>query len=236
MLERFCPKCGSTEGPFVEGFCKNCYLQDHKMLEIPDKFEILFCKKCDRIKLKNVWLKYENTDAIAEYLLHKLKMEDLRKADFKIKFMPLKENYLSAKITVKGIFKGLPVLIEKDTEIKLSKTNCPDCSRIAGGYFEGILQVRSDNPNKIERAKRFVDLFLKRQKDDPLAKIIKRISLPNGFDYYVGSKRVVFQLARELKAEFEGRMGTSNTLMGLKEGQEIKRLTVCVRFDEEGKE
>ena len=233
MLERFCPKCGSTDGPFVEGFCKDCYLQDHKMLVIPDKFEIDFCKKCNRIKLKNEWLKYENTEEIADYLLDKLKMEELRKANFKIKFTPKKENVLSANISVKGIFKGLPVAIEKDLELKLAKTNCPDCSRIAGGYFEGILQLRSDNPNQIEKAKRLVDSFLKRQKDNPLAKIIKRISLPNGFDYYIGSKKVVFQAARELKEEFEGRMSTSNTLMGLKEGQEIKRLTACVRFDEE---
>jgi len=232
MLERFCPKCGSTSGPFIEGFCKECYLQDHKMLVIPDKFEIEFCKKCNRIKLKSDWLKYENTEEIAEYLLEKLKMEELRKADFRIKFTPKKENIMSAKISVKGVFKGLQIELEKDVELKLAKTNCPDCSRIAGGYFEGILQVRSDNPQKIEKAKKFVDFFLKKQKDNPLAKIIKRIPLPNGFDYYVGSKKVVFQLARELKEEFEGKMGTSNTLMGLKEGSEIKRLTACVRFDE----
>ena len=232
MLQRFCPKCGATEAEFIEGFCKNCYLQDHKMLEIPDKFEILFCKKCNRIKLKNDWIKYGNVESIAEYLLQKLKTEELKNADFKIKFMPQKENYLSAKIFVKGKFKGVQISLEKDIEIKLAKTNCPDCSRIAGGYFEGILQVRSDNQKKIEKAKKFVDYFLKRQKDDPLAKIIKRIPLPNGFDYYIGSKKVVFQLARELKEEFEGRMSTSNTLMGLKEGSEIKRLTACVRFDE----
>ncbi len=51
-LKRFCPACGSEKGPFIQGLCRECFLQKQKLVEVPEKIEVTHCPVCNKIKLK----------------------------------------------------------------------------------------------------------------------------------------------------------------------------------------
>jgi nonsense-mediated mRNA decay protein 3 len=233
-MNEFCPKCGSTQGPFLNSFCYSCYLEDHELIVVPDSFDIERCVKCGRTRLSGKWVA-ENNSFIAEFLEKKAKLKEMDDADISVEFEESPKGEQVAKITARGEVAGKKVTVSKIILINFKRVACPSCGKISGGYFEAKLQIRWDSPRDIQKEKSLC-LDLKRMlavmgESNPMALVTEENELPNGRDIYIGSNKAARTALSTIKSKFGAKVLSSAKLAGIDEhGNERYRITYSVRL------
>lgn len=128
----------------------------------------------------------------------------MRGLDIKSSF---KGNKIRLEIHVTGVYGGVEFSEEIQAEVRTQSKACPVCSRIAGGYYEAVLQFRTDfDPRKM------LDLEF----------ISKVEGVRGGFDVYVTSSNYARKVSRELsKKGFL--VKESKKLVGMRKGETTYR-------------
>ncbi len=204
-----CPKCGksSKETRFMEAFCVECYPYN---LKTPEKIEIEICKRCGKMRLKGEWVEY-NSKKLEEYIAGKCKGE--------FESVEYNADNETAVFTVR---KGdSEARVERNIPFKKQIVICPTCSKIAGGYFEAIIQLRG-NENEIKKYKNILSRMLGRRTF--ISKIDEK---KEGTDLFVGSTRVVLETIAELGLKRK----ITRKLSGAKQGKRFYRTTFLLRFE-----
>lgn len=240
----FCPKCGKeTE---AEGLCNACFADKYVVFQVPLVLDVKICAKCPSYKIGEVWVE----TSLAEY-------EDLaRKAAVKTVRMALSVNkevdqpqitvvpeltgpyVVTVHVTVTGSIEGRPVSTTVDVEGRVRRETCDICSRIAGGYYEAVVQIRAEGrtPTKqeIDRCLKIIEnVFVRASKTgDRLAFITDIFPLPEGADLYVGSTACARHASRTIVDEFGGSLIESPKLVGAVGGKGVYRVTFAVRLPE----
>lgn len=205
MTELVCPKCGRKSGDieFIEAFCADCY---PAKIKLPKKLEIEQCKACEKVRIRGEWMPYSKK-AVAEHVAGKCRGE----------FDSVEYDMDEANLifTVKGKKK---VVLAANVEIKT--VMCAYCSRMSGGYYEGLIQLRG-NPKKINK---YADIFFKKLSKKTF--IAKEEEKHGGLDIYVGSSKAVVNLLPELKVDAL----ITKKLVGRREGKRLYRTTFLLRL------
>ncbi len=134
-----CPKCGNNSDTekFIGTFCINCAAPRIK-LKYPKEISIEECKHCTRIKIKGIWVK--GHQPLGDYITSKCKGEFSRvvydEENEQLVFYINKE--------------GNSIRITKYMDLEKTITTCIDCSRLSGGYYESIIQLRGEKV-KVEK-------------------------------------------------------------------------------------
>lgn len=205
MSGLICPKCGkkSEDIEFIEAFCVECYPTN---IKVPRKIEIEQCKSCEKMRIRGEWMPY-NEKKIAEYIVSKCK------GDFdSAEYIP-EEGII--RFTIKG-----KKQIEKEIKVEMKTVLCRNCSRISGGYYQGLIQLRG-NQKKIEK---YADLFVKKLSKKTF--IAKEEEKHGGLDIYVGSSKAVVELLTELRLTAL----ITKKLVGREEGKRLYRTTFRIRL------
>ncbi|MCZ7398745.1 MAG: NMD3-related protein [Candidatus Methanoperedens sp.] len=240
MTALFCPKCGNNADVFYENVCKNCFIKDKKLLECPAVLFAKICPVCGSVYKRGKWsTKEDESETIIECVKGSLKLDN-QVSDLDITLSPKQLDYSRYRVHIdaKAMIKGMPVEIEQDTEVRISWETCDTCSRISGGYFEGIVQVRAEKriPTKEElgRCKDIAESVSARsqEKGDRLAFIAKTEELGEGTDFYVGSIKLGKQICRAVIDVFGGKFTESPKLVGQKNGEDLYRITYALRLPE----
>lgn len=203
MSELICPKCGRTSDKveFIEAFCIDCYPDN---IKCPRKIEIEQCRSCEKIKIRGEWTRFSRK-AINDYVISKCK------GDFEAAEYDLDEQMAEFDIGKKR---------KKKIELVLLPVLCQQCSRMSGGYFQGIVQLRGD-PRKVGKwADRLYEKLSKR------TFIAKEEEKHGGIDIYVGSSKAVVELLSELR--IDSTMTTK--LAGVEKGKRYYRTTFLIRL------
>ncbi len=125
---------------------------------------------------------------------------------------------------------------ELETEVRIIREACDMCSRISGGYFEAIVQIRATdrNPedNEKKRCEEIADDVLKRMrlKGDRMAFISNTSEVKEGIDLYIGSANAARHICKEVNSQLGGRFSESETLQGRKDGKDMYRVTFSLRL------
>ncbi|MBU0591361.1 60S ribosomal export protein NMD3 [Candidatus Micrarchaeota archaeon] len=207
MIELICPKCGKTnkQMDFIEAFCINCY---PIKIETPAKIETERCRECGKIKLRGEWVTYTDKK-FAKYIISKCK------GTFST------AEYDNAKNTITfTIDKQTETTIKRDIILDVKTNMCGHCSRISGGYFQGIVQLRGDE----KRIKKHADQLI-----EQLAKktfLTKTEEKDGGFDIYVGNSKAVVELFSKLKIKVR----ITKKLVGAEQGKRLYRTTFLIRL------
>lgn len=201
-----CPKCGRNdkEIKFLEAFCVDCYPFN---LKLPAKVEIEFCKRCNRMRIRGEWMQFSRRK-LEEHIASKARgeFESVRYDSEKGEMI----------FTVKNEVKiSRPFKFEKKIVI------CPDCSKIAGGYYESIIQLRG-NEKKVAKYAKILTKMLSRK-----TFITKSEEKHGGVDIYAGKTKVVLGVVAELGL----RAKITRKLVGVKEGKRFHRATFSIRFE-----
>jgi len=204
-----CPKCGKTskEKKFIEAFCVDCYPYN---LKTPEKIEVEVCKRCRKMRLRGEWIEYSKKK-LEEYIASKCRGE-FSSVDYDV-------DRQTATFTIK---KGdSEAQVEREVPFKENIVICPDCSKIAGGYFEAIIQLRG-NEAKIRKYAKLLTKMLSRS-----TFISKVDEKKEGTDLYVGSTRTVLDTMAELRIKRK----ITRKLAGTKHGKKFYRTTFLLRFE-----
>jgi nonsense-mediated mRNA decay protein 3 len=205
MSDLICPRCGrSSRGlRFIEAFCIDCA---PVRLECPQKVEIEVCTRCLRIKLRGEWTPSSEK-----------KIENILISRCRGEFVGFSYDHEAGQVEFEL---GSGVKLRRDLLLEMKKTICQQCSRISGGYYEGIIQLRG-NP---EKAEKYAEKLVGRLgKSTFIAKVDEK---EEGIDIFVGSSKAVVSLMSD-----EGvKALITKKLIGRDQGKRLYRTTFLIRL------
>ncbi|MEA1984819.1 MAG: 60S ribosomal export protein NMD3 [Euryarchaeota archaeon] len=238
MNSIICPKCGKDTEKLYGNVCKDCYLKQLTLLELPLVLHVKICATCGAHFDRGKW---KDTNDIEDVIIEKVNDELLvheDAEDIDLYIDPIKKTpYLyNARVEIYATVYGDPVHEEVTTEVRLDREACDICSRVAGGYFEAIVQIRgtgrtptADEKKKCMHITNEV-LTQMEKKGDRLAFISHTIDFKDGIDLYIGSANAGRHLCKTIKTEIGGSFTESPSLFGQKDGKEIYRITFAMRL------
>jgi len=217
MKKKFCPKCGREADHFIEGLCDECFKERFKLIEVPEKIKIMICKNCGRINGID-----PKKQTIEDVIRKKIKIRG------KIKNLFIKETKKIGKkiyfdIEAIGKIGNIQKNENEKTVVLISERLCDYCGKVKGGYYEAIIQLRSENNENIANAFENINKIMKNNKG-LLTKIEKR---SNGIDIYITPKSLVDKIIRNIPHKETKK---SYSLVTIKEGKDLYRTTLLLRL------
>ena len=168
-----CIICGKSS---KDKFCENCFSKRNELFNVKN-LKLNFCENCNSYFEKN-----------KEQDINELIKKNI-KSNNKIKKIKIKKNKIGNKIIVNIICIGyiinsLEKVENKNFYIFLKKRKCDKCSKMSGGYYEAVIQIRNNlamnkiktNSNSfIEKVKNGYNIkFLHKKDAEIVAKNLKK--------------------------------------------------------------
>jgi len=161
--------------------------------------------------------------------------EDLK--NYHIELIPsMKEDdHIEVDIIVSGTLDDMPVEVSRSVDINLNKKMCDRCSKISGGYFQGIVQVRGDSRSlenyEMEKIRRIsTDISRRMLESERMAFILNIEEIDEGIDIYTGITELARKISKNITEEFGGSYSESASLIGMEDGQEVYKVSFSVRL------
>jgi nonsense-mediated mRNA decay protein 3 len=198
------------------------------------------CSNCGAHFNRGRWTNDYDIDEIVirtvedELLIHE-KAEDI---ELYIEPRQMTPHLYRVRVEVDATIIGEKIHQEIETEVRIGRMACDMCSRISGGYFESILQIRATNRRLSDEEKKecmaIVNSILKRmrKKGDRMAFISNSIDDREGIDLYMGSANASRDICKEVISELGGTSSESPNLFTRKDGKDVYRITFALRLPE----
>ncbi len=263
-----CYKCGKEiKDTDVDGQCPECFEQDNPLFELPEEVSKDVCQNCLSYKREGKWIDPDTTEIVEttfevseEALIEAINLNDGIEEWYIVnnlpEFVDAGELYVNYSVTrdhsdrlpgdvtleVKAVGKLVQDVLQiKDSNLRVRTVpgQCKRCSKMAGGYFESIVQVRAENreifsderDKIVEIAKKKIDSILDQ---DRMGFLSKFDNMDEGVDFYMGSKSAARKLAEELRVKLGGDISESYTTVGWnnQESKEVSRNTTLLKIPE----
>jgi len=223
-----CAVCGRETEYEV---CADCYLERYDIHHFHPYVELKLCPKCGKAYSAG-WK--ERDSALYETISKNFSCDPEFKINgFEVDFGENREN--RGILRVEGIFRGNKIILDLPFELRQKLETCERCSRIYGGYFESIIQLRAENREiereEIEKAKKLIDEAIEKS-NHPFAFVSKVVERREGVDYYIGDRNLAKKVAKRIEGELGGKLTESKKLSGRKDGRDVYRTTYSIRFRE----
>ncbi|MCQ1537164.1 NMD protein affecting ribosome stability and mRNA decay [Methanosarcina sp. KYL-1] len=235
-----CPKCGRECEKLVVSVCRDCFLENFKLIDLPLVLHVRICGRCGAYFHKSRW---ENIGRLENVVLRAVEDTLFIHADAEDVELYLEPKEITpytymVRAEVDARVRGEPVHAEAETEVRVQRVACDMCSRESGGYFEAIIQIRAAGRFPTEEEKRRCAAIVResmesmKKKGDRLAFITDAQELKEGADFYMGSMNASRQVCKLISSELGGTFSESPTLVGMKDGKNLYRITFAMRLPE----
>ncbi len=238
MTSTICPKCGNDTSLLLSGVCRECFFQNFVLAQLPQVIQARICATCGARFTRGRWT---DEDDIGTVVLKTVEdnlsiHEAAENVEVCINPRQLTPHMYKVEVEVVAKVQGETVTTELSSEIRIIRESCEMCSRMSGGYFEGILQIRAaeriPTENELDACLRIVNITIDRMraKGDRLAFITDTIRSKEGLDLYIGSVNSGRHICKAIIDEMGGTYTESPSLFGQKDGKEIYRITFSMRL------
>jgi nonsense-mediated mRNA decay protein 3 len=231
---RFCPKCGKKTDELFDSLCKECFTKEIRLIDV-EKFviRVCVCENCGGY-FKG---KGKERTSIEEAVVDSVRKEIRKRygCECKVEVAELgkeikaDENKASVFLDVKAELEGVEIEERGEIEVIFKKETCDRCSRIAGGYYEGIVQIRAEDriPTDEELAMAEELAYSLLGEADFVS---EERMLKEGLDIYVSSMECGRRISRWIVNKLGGSFSESRKLYGRKDGRNIYRVSFSVRL------
>lgn len=235
-----CPKCGTECDKLFDSVCRDCFFEGFKLIELPLVLHVRICSSCGAYFHRSRWENVGNLEEVVLKAVENALFIHSEAGDVELYLEPKEITpyiYL-VRAEVDAVVKGEPVHAETETEVRVQRIACDMCSRESGGYFEAIIQVRAAGRFPTEEEKRRCTAIAReamesmKKKGDRLAFISDYQEQKEGVDLYMGSMNASRQVCRMIISELGGNFAESPTLVGMKDGKNLYRITFAMRLPE----
>lgn len=238
----FCVVCGKeTDEELRGGECASCYLEKNVLASVKDHVDVEVCVHCHARKRGEIWLEGHGElapvveDAVREGVVF-AKVVD--KPRLRVEVVPEDERNFTVIARAGGVAEGVPFETELRTRSRIKNGTCVRCSRVQGGYYESIVQVRSTKRElSIEErralktlASRFIERIV--SDGDRNAFVLRDQDVDTGIDIYMGTTNSGRMLAKQIANEWGGKVSEHPKTVGQKDGLDLIRLTFAVKLPE----
>lgn len=219
------------------GVCKRCRIEQLRLVEIPEVLEARVCPVCEARLMRGKWSPGELIDAVVASVQDSLRIHpDAEDVHVEITPREMDHSTWRVDVHVSARVYDEPLSEDREVEVRVKRDTCDRCSRIAGGYYEGVVQVRVEgrrpDPEEIDRAVEIAYDVVDRlyRAGDRMAFITKVEEPAEGADIYVGTHAAGRQISRAIISELGGHVSESPKLVGKREGKDIYRVAYAVRL------
>jgi len=235
-----CPKCGIESNKFFNLVCRDCFFETFKLIELPLILHVSICSNCGAYFHKGRWENIGNLEYVLVSAVENVLQIHIEAKDVKVSLEPkeITPYVYIVRVDVDAVINEEIVHAVGETEVRIQRRACDMCSRESGGYFEAIIQIRAAGRYPTEKESRHCSALASRvietmkKKGDRLAFISEVREKKEGLDLYIGSMNVGRQICRLIISELGGSFAESPTLLGMRDGKNIYRITFAIRLPE----
>ncbi|MFQ6059787.1 MAG: 60S ribosomal export protein NMD3 [Thermoplasmata archaeon] len=227
----FCVECGA-EGKVYQSLCEKCFLEKHKLAQLPEILDIEMCKECGSFLIDGKWVRTPMERAI-EMLLDSVIMyeKSVNNSQLTVEHSPEDEKNISIRVHCDMYVEDLRAEKVMRSKVRIKTSQCITCTRRKSKYYEAILQVRAEGRNLSDDELESIHQFVHERVDAASeAFISQEEKLHGGIDFYLSSRAVARNLSKELAALYTAQERSSAKLVGRKDGQDLFRVTHSVRL------
>lgn len=235
-----CVECGREVPQLIGGSCPECFVGKTSLLDAPLVLDVELCSHCDARHVGNHWIdpdEGEPLEWIREQAVRAvLKVHPaVHGGVIDVEEVAQDDKNFRTTARMQGTVEGVPVTVEREIVVRLRRSVCDRCSRMFGGYYAAIIQLRATDraitDGETRRAHRIIGDELDRQRaaGNRESFLTKSGPVPGGFDYYLGDIEGTRGVARLLAEKLGGTYEEHAKLSGRKEGEDIYRVTFLVR-------
>ena len=238
----FCVVCGKeTDEELRGGVCAACYLEKNALATVKDHVDLEVCVHCHARKRGEIWMEGHGSfgpiveDAVREAVQFE-KVVERPKLDLDVRAED--ERNFSVAIRARGVAEGVPFDKQLSTRSRVKNATCLRCSRVQGGYYESIVQVRAARREMDKAEKRAIKAmaskFIERvvSEGDRNAFVLRDEDADRGLDIYMGTTNSGRMLAKQIATEYGGKTTEHAKTVGQKDGLDLIRMTFAVRLPE----
>ena len=240
MIEKeFCVVCGATDRPLEDGLCGECAADRTTLLSAPKRGTVTICPTCGARRVGSHWERQGSS--------HLLTAEDLNpflEIHPEVGIRTIRWEETGATATVRDYlgrarvtFRGAAREVEVPLSVRWISHSCPDCSRKSGKYYTAVLQLRGPADGSGQRADELRSrldhrwtALLAEARPDWREAFSWSEGLPEGWDCFFTDTLAARSIARLARERFGASLKESASLFGRKDGHDVYRVTVCVRF------
>ena len=230
----FCIACGSPPPLTSERLCENCLRTRTVFSQLSERIQQHRCAKCGMHEVEKRWVRIEDRELGELRLRENLGVtEGAIAVTVDMAYQPIDDRTARLHVTVDGELEGYKFENQHEVLLQTSNAVCPSCTRKAGAYFEATMQLRSAgrrlSEEELKDLRGTLDELLDELESDPMFFVTKEGPVTGGWDLQLGSKALARTWARRLVRRFGGTTKETSTLVGMREGSEVTRLTLSYR-------
>ena len=230
----FCIACGSPPPLTSERLCENCLRTRTVFSQVSERIQQHRCAKCGMHEVEKRWVRIEDEELGELRLRENLGVtEGAIAVTVDMAYQPIDDRTARLHVTVDGELEGYKFEDQHEVLLQTSNAVCPSCTRKAGAYFEATMQLRSAgrrlSEEELKDLRGTLDELLDELESDPMFFVTKEGPVTGGWDLQLGSKALARTWARRLVRRFGGTTKETSTLVGMREGSEVTRLTLSYR-------
>jgi nonsense-mediated mRNA decay protein 3 len=207
-------------------------------MTVAPRVEGITCPTCGSRRTGAIWQDspLSRADLAGELAIQAVRLAtEAKEPEFRVATRERSPNRTEARVRVRAELFGVPVEDEATVEVIFREESCDRCSRISGGYFEGVVQVRADGrrltPHERDVAARIAGEVEERlQVGGSRLSFISRMTEEEGLDIIVGQNTMGEQIAQEITGALGGRYTVHPKLAGEKDGKRLYRITYSIRL------
>lgn len=239
----FCVVCGK-EKPLEElrgGVCASCYLEKNVLASLRDHVDLEVCVHCHARKRGEIWLEgHGSMEPIVEEAVREAVQwaKAVERPRAQVEIVPEDERNYTVRVRASGVAEGVPFETDLKTRSRVKNATCVRCSRIQGGYYEAIVQIRATKraigKEEMRALKGLASKFIERvvSEGDRNAFVLRDEEVDRGLDVYMGTTNSGRMLAKQIAQEFGGKITEHAKTVGQKDGLDLVRMTFAVRLPE----
>ncbi len=236
-----CVECGTDAPRLIDGACPRCFVKQAPLLTAPGVLDLEVCAHCDARHVGAHWIDPDEGEPL-EWIREQATRAALsvhprvESALLQLDETPQDEKHFQYRVHLSGEVDGADVQADAEVLVRMRKGVCDRCSRMFGGYYAAIIQLRATDRDvteiELERAHRLIGAELDRLRSsgNREAFLTKSGPVPGGFDYYLGDIEGTRTIARFVADRLGGHVEEHAKLAGRKEGNDIYRVTFRLRI------
>jgi nonsense-mediated mRNA decay protein 3 len=243
MPGEFCVVCGRSDAPVVDGVCADCAAKRATLVTVEGRPVVVLCPTCGARKIGQVWEREGSSTLLSPDDLTPLLVIHPEAGVRKIRWTEGGRNPLLRQVeaSVDVVFRGTHRTETVPFEVKIEHRTCLNCSRRVGHFYTAVIQLRAaeDGPREKPpalraRLDRQWETLMGESRKSWIAALSWKEEKPEGWDFYATDTLAARALVRLGKVRLGGKLKESATLWGRKNGQDVYRVTFCLRVPVDG--
>lgn len=228
-MEAFCPRCGvETRGYGPRNLCRDCYTEEHDLVELPDRIEVERCPRCGSVRVGMEWVETADDEAfILTVLEDALDDHDVVEA-LRFRRDEEDEGLFHVIMLIEREVDGETMQQEVTTTVVVERTQCPPCAKFHGGHYTYTIQLRGEDVDEaLERMLDRAATVTEEDRDDFVANMEE---VHGGYDIFCSTRHMAEELLSVAKAHYDVTEQRSRELVGEEDGQRVYRTTISARI------